>query len=122
MTDLFQEMLSDKDSEIESLRQQVKKLEEALKQGRGEPFAYARYVGQEFHSLAKTTEGWGNSFCKPLYTSAPSIPEGWVMVPGEPVGYIEAEGIGYPKARICVDLPVGTKLYTAASKHTKETE
>lgn len=48
-----------------------------------EPVAYERYVGDKFHSFARTTEGWNEAFCKPLY-AAPQPAQGMVMVPREP--------------------------------------
>ena len=63
--------------ECQEMRTSIAKLKEAIKQ-QGEPFGYARFIADEvgdwhFHSFAKTTNGWNDDFCRPLYTSAPSI-------------------------------------------------
>lgn len=63
-------------------------LKEAIKQ-QGEPVAWIRFrsdgcydgplMDSQMESVRKTSGAW-----TPLYTSAPTIPEGWQLVPKEP--------------------------------------
>ncbi len=80
-------------------------LKEATK-NQGEPVAYihkwkphAAIIGKSLHFTDTSPHGDDVEII-PLYTSAPTIPEGMMLVPKEPVAVVKHNGLGFP----CVDL------------------
>lgn len=65
----------------------------ALKASQGEPVAFQ--FGKDFCAIANfwPPENVGDTTVRPLYTSAPTIPEGWKLVPIEPTGKMLWAGV-----------------------------